>query len=188
MANSFRPHKNLLPLLLLLALCLYTALLALADRAIIDYHHYLAFAAVALNLLVYVRFRPAFKFTLIGMLLLGLLDWLSFTPDRLSIGFGLTDTFRVNLQLLSLLVIVVYYFLNRAGVHGLLRRYVLSNPTPQQQAAAYQERVGQFKATFARKSDESLQQMLRDEALVAAAREAARQLLRERGLAPTAAP
>ncbi|RTQ51390.1 hypothetical protein EJV47_06180 [Hymenobacter gummosus] len=64
---------------------------------------------------------------------------------------------------------------------------MLPKPTPQQQRTAYQERVTQFKTTFARKSDESLRQMLSNETLVPAAREAARQLLQARGLAPAPA-
>lgn len=189
MTNFLRLHKNLLPLLALAALCVYTVLVTLFGQVYhegayynraFDFRHYLAFAAVALNLVVYFRFRPWFKLPLIGMLLLGVLDFLSFTPDRFSIGFGVRDVLRISLQPLSLLVIGVYYLLNQAAAHRLLRQYVLPNPTPQQQAAAYQEQVLQFKTTFARKSDESLRHSMNDAALVPAAREAARQLLRAR--------
>ncbi|GAB3833202.1 hypothetical protein [Hymenobacter jeollabukensis] len=186
--NLLRLHKNLLPLLALAALCLYTILVTLFSKVYyegayftrtFDFRHYLAFAAVALNLVVYFCARPWFKFTLIGMLLPGLLDLLSFTPDRISLGFGVTDAFRLSIQPLSLLFIAAYYFLNRTSSRRFLRAYVLPAPT-QQRATHYQEQVTQFKATLGRKPDDSLRLMLHDEKLVAAAREAAKQLLHER--------
>ncbi|GAA4386008.1 hypothetical protein GCM10023186_30070 [Hymenobacter koreensis] len=148
------------------------------------YRHYLAFAAVALNLAVYFLNRRRFKFTLLGMLLLGLLDVLSFTPDRFSVGMGFGSV-RAGIQPLSLLFILGFYLLNRRSSKRLLSRLrtqMLPPPSPQKQAAYHHEQIARFKATYARYSDASLQEIVRRRAVVPDAHAAALQLLQERGL------
>jgi hypothetical protein len=197
MTDFLRQHKNLLPLLLLTAVCAYTVVVTLFTPVYIegqpyersfDFRHYLALAGVALNLLAHFRFRRWFKFTLAGLLLLGLFDVANFTPDRFSMGFGFGDAVRISVQPLSLLVAVVYYLLNPAESRRLLRTYVLPAPSPDKQAAYYRERVAQFRSSYARKSDESLHALLGNQQLVPAAQEAARQLLQERAAHGPAAP
>jgi hypothetical protein len=188
-------HKNLIPLLLLAIVCLYTIVVILTGQVSIEgesydrtfsYHHYLAFTAIALNFGVYFWQRRLFRFTLVGMLALGLLNIIHFTPDQVSITLGFSDAVSIRVEPLSLVFIISYYFLNRnranKPLRKFLRTYVLPSPSPQKQVEARRERVAKFKVSFAKRSEESLLEMVRNRNVVPDALEAAKQILHERGV------
>lgn len=179
-------HRNLIPLLILAGICVYTLFTILFDKVYYEgsYYdrsftlpHYIGFAGVIVSLLVYFLRRTLFKPAIILTLTLGLFNLANFTPDKTSVGIG-----PIGVQPLSLLLIVVYYFLNKQSAHRLLRAYVIPTPSPQKQAENRRESIAKFKATFAKKSDESLLEIVKKRAVVPDALEAARQLLQERGI------
>jgi len=183
-------HKNLIPLLILAGICLYTFFYILFGRGyhqgeyydmMFSLQHYLAFAAVTLNIIVYFFFRRIFKFTLVGMLLLGLLNIINFTPNGFRVGVAIQDQFLIEIQPFSLLFIIVFYLPNREKIHKYVRKHLLHAPNPKKQAEASRERVAKFKAAFAKKPDASLLEMMQSQVIVPDASEAARQLLQERG-------
>jgi hypothetical protein len=185
----FTRYRNLIPLLILAALCLYTLLkitiewiFATAEHRIFTLQHYLAFAAVGLNLLIYFYYRRAFKYTLTGMLFLSLFSIVNYTPDEYSITFGLSDLLQIKLQPISLLFIGIYYYLNRLTIRRLMRTYLMQEPHSKKQQTHYQEQVMQFKVSFAKKSNEHLLAMAQKQELVPGALEAVQQLLAERGV------
>jgi hypothetical protein len=90
----------------------------------------------------------------------------------------------IGINPFALVFLIIYYFLNRSAVHTFIRKYVLPAPTPAVRARQHRESIDQFKETFARKSSESLQQMLADNKLIPNALVAARELLDERGELP----
>ncbi|NML65440.1 hypothetical protein HHL22_09510 [Hymenobacter sp. RP-2-7] len=89
---------------------------------------------------------------------------------------------RVGLNPFALPLLIIYYSLNRSAVHAFTRKYLLPTPSPAALARQRRESINQFKETFKRKSNESLQQMLADNRLVSNALVAARELLEERGI------
>ncbi|GGG49920.1 hypothetical protein [Hymenobacter glacieicola] len=182
----YQTHKNLIPLLALSGVCIYTVLLILFDKVYYQGSYYdrafsvphdIGFAGVVVSLLVYFLKRSLFKPVLILTLTLGLFNFANFTPDKTSVGIG-----PIGIQPLSLLLIAIYYFLNKRSAHRLLRAYVLPSPSPQRQAENRLESVAKFKSAFARKSDESLLEIVQKRAVVPDALEAAKQLLQERGV------
>lgn len=182
----FQTHKNLVPLLALSGVCIYTVLVILFDKVYYEGSYYdrsftiphcLGFAAVIVTFLVYFLKRSLFKPLLVLTLSLGLFNLINFTPDKTSIGIG-----PIGIQPLALLLLVVYYFLNKSSANRFLRAYVIPPPSPQKQAENRRESIAKFKATFAKKSDESLQEIVQKQAVVPDALEAAQQLLKERGV------
>ncbi|SNR29114.1 transient-receptor-potential channel family protein [Hymenobacter mucosus] len=185
--NLFRVHKNLIPLLTLTGICIYTLLIIFFDKVYYEgaYYdrafsitHYIGFVGVVLSLLVYFLKRSLFKPVLLVTLTMGLFNLANFTLDKTSVGIG-----PIGIQPLSLLLIIIYYFLNKQSAHRFLRAYIIPSPSPQKQAENWRAQVSKFKETFAKKSDESLQDMVQKRAVVPAALEAAKQLLQERGIA-----
>jgi hypothetical protein len=181
--------RNLGLVMLLLLLCLYTALASLFACAKADGSyttisltsaHYIGFITVASCLASYLWLRPYFRYTLGITLLLSLFNLAVFLPSVLYIGLSFGEV-GVKINPFSLLLLIAYYFLNRSGVHTFIRKYLLPVPAPAVLARQHRESIDQFKETFKRKSNESLQQMLADNKLVPNALVAARELLEERG-------
>ncbi len=176
--------------MLLLLLCIYTALVSLFAWTEVDgsyttislnIAHYIGFIAVASCVVSYLWLRPYFRYALGITLLLSLFNLVVFLPITLSMGLSFGDI-SIGLNPFALVLLIAYYFLNRSAVHTFIRKYVLPAPTPAVRARQHRESIDQFKETFARKSSESLQQMLTDNKLVSNALVAARELLQERGI------
>jgi len=172
--------------LALAGICIYTLLITLSDKVyyagayydrVFSTSHYIGFAGVVASLLVYFLKRSVFKPVLILTLTLGLFNLANFTPDKTSFGIG-----PIGIQPLSLLLFVIYYFLNKQSAHRFLRTYVMPSPSSQKRADIRRESIAKFKATFAKKSNESLLEMVREKAVVPDALEAVRQVLHERGV------
>jgi hypothetical protein len=177
-------HRNLIPLLILVVICVYTLFTTLFGKVYYEGSYYdrsftlphcIGFVGVTVSILVYLLRKGLFKPVLLLTLTLGLCNLANFTPDKTSIGIG-----PIGVQPLSLLLIVIYYFLNQQSAHRLLRAYVIPAPSPQKQAENRRESIAKFKATFAKKSNESLLEIIEKRAVVPNALEAARELLLER--------
>ena len=94
----------------------------------------------------------------------------------------------MGIDLVVVPLLAIFYFLNRSSANAFLRRYIVPAPTPVQAAQQRREAIDQFKQTFARRSNASLQQLTTDPRLVADAITAAQELLRERGTTPPSTP
>lgn len=174
---------------LLVLLCIYTALatwLPLTQVAQ-DYHTialggatYAGFLAVAGCCISYVSFPRFFRRALGATLLLALFNLISFLPFTTSVGLIVGET-RLGINPLVLLLLAVFYCFNRKAANAFIREHLLPRPSPQQAANQYRAAIDQFKQTFARKSDDSLRQIVQERKLVAAAVAAAQELLTERG-------
>ncbi|WP_170061835.1 hypothetical protein [Hymenobacter chitinivorans] len=184
-----KARKTLLPLLVLAGVCWYTVIVTLFTQVLYEgtyydraftFRHYLAFTAVALNVVLYFYYRPLYKFTVAGMLLLGIWNVICFTPDQLTAGIGMDDSCKLSLQPFSLLFAIAFYVPNRKTVHGFLRKYLFPAPSLQRLAEYQRESIDKFKATFVRKSTESLSLMIQEKKMVPAAVQAAQELLLER--------
>lgn len=184
--------RNLGLVILLLLLCLYTALASLfawteseGRYVVIGFAsaHYLGFIAVASCLASYLWLRSYFRYALGVTLLLNLFNLATFLPSVVSVGLSFGEV-HIGLNPFALPLLLAYYFLNRSAVHAFIRKYLVPAPAPTALARQQRESIDQFKETFERRSNESLQQMLIDNKLVSNALTAARELLEERGTLP----
>jgi hypothetical protein len=184
--------RNLGLSVLLLLLCLYTALTSLFAWTEVEEQytiialtsaHYTGFIAVASCFVSYLWLRSYFRYALGITLLLSLFNLVVFLPSVVSIGLSF-DEIHIGLNPFALPLLIAYYFLNRSVVHAFIRKYLLPAPAPAALARQQRESIDQFKQTFKRKSDENLQQILADNKLVPNALVAARELLKERVTLP----
>jgi hypothetical protein len=184
--------RNLGLLMLLLLLCIYTALASLfawteADGSYttisLTSAHYIGFIAVASCFVSYLWLHSYLRYILGITLLLSLFNLVVFLPSVVSISLFFGEV-GVRINPIALLLLIAYYFLNRSAVHVFIRKYLVPAPAPAVLARQRRENIDQFKQTFERKSNESLQQMLADNKLVPNALTAARELLEERGTLP----
>ena len=180
--------KNLLLLGILVAFCCYTALASFVALTAVNGQpstialtkaQYAGFVAVAACSLSYSTARPFFKRVLGVTLLLSLFHLINLLPGSFNVGLGFGDL-QVGVEPFSLLLLVGYYFLNRTSANTFIRKYLLPAPTPQKSAHLRREAIDQFKQTFARKTDESLRQIVHERKLVTDAVTAAHELLQER--------
>ncbi|MBT9395506.1 hypothetical protein KLP40_20240 [Hymenobacter sp. NST-14] len=183
-----RTHKNLLPVLLLAALSVYTILTVLsvpvyqgeeAYQRTFTLPHYGAFVAVLLLLAAYFQLRPLFRPLVLLTLALTLVGALNFLPDSLKLGLGFGDA-SLGVSILGVALGLLYYLPNRPAAHAFIRGLLFPPPSPAQAAQRQRASIDQFKQTFARRSDENLQLMLQERQLLPAALAAAQELLQER--------
>jgi hypothetical protein len=180
--------QPLLLLGLLVGLCAYTALssfigLTTAEgqytTTLLTKANYGGFVAVAACVLSYFVARQYLRRALGFTLLLSAFHLVNFLPISFDVGLGFGEL-RVGIEPFSVLTLIGYYFSNRTSAHAFIRKYFLPVPTPEKAAHLRREAIDQFKLNFARKSDESLRQLIHDPKLVAAAITAAQELLGER--------
>jgi len=179
---------NLLLLTLLLLLGSYMALAAFLERVLGNVHaafYYAGLVAVAISFLSYFITPRFYKRVLGFTLLLALFGAVRFLPATVKVGLALGDE-PLGIDLMVVPLLAVFYFLNRSSANAFLRRYIVPAPTLVQAAQQRREAIDQFKQTFARRSDASLQQLTTDPRMVADAITAAQELLRERGITPPA--
>lgn len=192
LSSAISQRSNFLLLAGLLACCLYTALASLVavvplageySRILLGAAHYVGFGAAVSCLLSYICLRRFFRSVLGITLLLALFNLAAFLPTSTTIGLAF-GSLRVGLNPFALLLLVGYYFSNRAAANAFIRKNLLPAPTPQQVARQRREAINQFKQTFARRTDTELRQLVQERKLVTDAVAAARELLAERGQLP----
>lgn len=179
----------------LLLLCIYTILCSFFalfpaseeyHRVVLIRANYAGFGAVASCCFTYFIAPRLFKRVLGITLLLALFNLVSFLPISLSIGITLGD-FPIGVSPFGLAALLTFYFLNRPAANSFVRKYIVPAPTPARAHQLRRESIDQFKQTFARKSDDSLQKIVQERKLVGNAIAAAQELLAERGIAVKAA-
>jgi hypothetical protein len=180
--NKVEQPRNLFLLALLIALCCFTIFSSFKGSIILTKANYAGFIAIATCVLSYFIARHFFKRLLGLTLLLSLFHLLNFLPTTINFGFGFGEM-TVGIEPLSLLLLVGYYFLNRASANAFIRRYFLPAPTPEKAAQLKREVIDQFKQNFARKTTEGLLQIVQDRRMVTEAIIAAQELLAERNSA-----
>lgn len=127
-------HKQLLPLLLLTVYCISALASVARETVVLDgvtygisltAKHYLAFGAIALNFLVYFRFRKFYKYTLALTILAGLFGFMVFPLRDTLTGVGV-DSLLVMVQPSAFLAGLLAYILNFRRINnalwGLLQR------------------------------------------------------------------
>lgn len=185
-ALIYKKHKQILPLLLLAAFCVVTAVTVLAsDKVyILNAKHYAAFIAVAINFVLYFGFRRYYKFGIALTLFLGLFNALLFSIDDTKAGVKIIDLW-IMVQPTAAIATLLLYILNfkRANrwVVGLLQPYSQPGEKEAYHKKLFEEEVKKFKERFRTLSAEELAEKHKTGHLTAAAREAIRRLLDEKG-------
>lgn len=187
--QTFQRYKNLIPLGVFTILCAVTLLTHFSgtqeadgtySHTILSWKHYGAFAAVLLNYVVFFGFRPHFKKTFIGMLLLGVFGFINFTAtDSLwYLKMGDATVFRV--QPLSFYVALLTLALNYKAIRARQEKSEPPAENLQSNEKYYREDLEKFKNKYASYPNEDLEKIIADKRFTAAALEAAGQILSER--------
>jgi hypothetical protein len=189
----YQRYKNLIPMLVLTALCVGTIVTRFtgmrdADDSyphiILTWKHDAAFAAVILNYIIFFGFRPYFKWSFIATLLLGLVCLINFTvaDSQWSLKMGNTKIFII--QPASFYVALLTLLLN---VKTIRAKQDKSESAPENRLSNekyYREDLEKFKTKYAGYPDEDLQKIMADRHFTAATLEAAEHILSERKANP----
>lgn len=119
--------KELIPLGLIVAALIYTAITVLTTTTILTHQHWLAYGLTSAILVMFFINKKISNFILGITLILGLLNIVSFTPTTITIGGGL----RINamdaevmiaVQLFSLAVFVSFIYAHGKGFMAWLNK------------------------------------------------------------------
>ena len=179
MTETIKRHKNLLPIILLAGLCLWTVYEVLFTK--FEYEgvlydrsfsraNILGFIAVMMNIGVYCFGRKYFKNAVLITLGLGLLGTLNFTSSTYVI------TFIFPFHAVSVLIGILYLAINFKRVKNRLDRPHESNlellPDP--------KKIEEFKNKYLQKTNEELEEISNDKRFVVEAKIASTEILDER--------
>jgi hypothetical protein len=181
MKEWYNKYKLLFPLIILSCFSIWTYVAHLTEGVVLSQYHNLAFAACGLCLFSFFAV-PKFYKQLLGItLILGLFNFLNFTPSVQAYHISISNL-GISFQPLSLAVGVFTLLLviRKQGELATIRKGS-SASTPQQQ---YAESVEKFRNKFADRTDAELQELIADKRFTPAAKEAAQQLLNERQVLP----
>lgn len=175
MTTLFNKYKNIVPLIFLGCLSIFTILYVsiytfeyngeITKRSL-TLAHFLALATTTCNLLVYFFARNYFKITIILTIVLGNFGLLNYTPDVYNLAFILP------FEPVSCIFGLVYLFLNRDSLKDLLK----SRNSNQIDI----KKVNNFKEKYSVNTDEELENIKRDLRFVIESRTAAKELLKDR--------
>ena len=188
LVNLIRQNKNLLPLLVLIIFCISTIYQVLTYSEIYNgetsaYYfspnHYLAFGVVILDLIIYFKWRKAFKIAIITTIVLGLLNILNFTyfERTYSIKFIISSP---NFQPLSFLIGITYYILNFNYVNQIILSNLFSKASESEIKQRQRELIEKYKSNLATNTNNNLQAIIEQKGMVEEARIAAEELMNER--------
>ena len=172
-------HKNLLPILLLCCLSIWTIIEIIFIKTeyegeFYDKHfsvaNYIAFSALIADLIFYFYLRKYFKYAVLATLILGLLGIINYHTTVF------TFVFIIPLQPTSLLIAILYLGLNFERT----KTRLLGKNVPDEEKQLDVEKVEKFKRKFANKSTEELTELIGDRRFVKEAKIASTQILNER--------
>lgn len=177
MKEWYQKYKLLLPVLILTGFSVYTLLDFLFGVLVLSLYHKLGFAACAICLLSFFMMPRNFKYLLGVTLILGLFNFLNFTPSTYTYGFSLNNL-NATFQPLSLVVGILTLLLLIKKRKDLVT--INSSPATTIHQDQYAGSVEKFRMKFADKTDAELRELIADKRFTPAAKEAAQQLLNER--------
>jgi hypothetical protein len=110
--------KELIPLGVIVAALIYTAVVVLTSDTVLTSQHWIAYTLTFLVIAVYFLNKKIANILLGLTLILGLLNVLAFTPTIMTVGGGLAlnafdAEFMIGVQLFSLLVFIIFIYLYR---------------------------------------------------------------------------
>jgi hypothetical protein len=191
--SAIKRNKQLLPLLVLMVYGIDTLITALLGTVVmggetydfsLNLKHYLGFAAIAINLIIYFLFRQLYKYSLPLTIAIGLFGLVAFSALQMKWNFGVIIGLPFGLQVAALLAGLVAYILNFHNVNQFLADHLTAKRTPQEEVIYKEsksaESIQKFKEKYDNYSTEKLNEIIAANKYVAEALEAARQLLNAR--------
>jgi hypothetical protein len=131
--NKLKRQLQILPLLLLTAYCIdaiFTAVRGTVIMAGISYDyelttkHYIAFVAIAVNIVIYFFFRPLYKFTFILTVAIGLFNLMTFSALETTQRFAF-KSLKVSFQPSAFFAGLLGYMINFKR----LNKFIIDNLT-----------------------------------------------------------
>ncbi len=193
--SAIKRNKQLLPLLVLMAFGIETLITAVRGTVVmggetydfsLNLKHYVGFAAIAANIIVYFLFRQFYKYSLPLTIAIGLFGLVGFSALQMKWNFGVIIGLPFGLQVAALLAGLVAYILNFHNVNQFLADQLTAKRTPQEEVLYKEtksaESILKFKERYDNYSTEKLNEIIAANKYVPEALEAARQLLNERKL------
>ncbi|MCB0397627.1 MAG: hypothetical protein KDD36_13315 [Flavobacteriales bacterium] len=181
--------RELLPLVIMCAMMLYTLAVIIFTEVSMQYQHYMALMLITVCWATFYISRNAFRYMMLLTLVLGLMNVMYFTPYmssaafRISIGSGAENQPRLwkGIQPESFLLLFVYVFVGDISmlrrITNLVRR---PEPSPEEAEQETQHKVQFWKKKFASKSEEELNNIINQpDRFLPEAREAAKELVNE---------
>lgn len=184
----YKKYKQLIPILVLLCFCIFTIVTFFNDKIVnneeqllLNLKHYAGFSFVIICIISFFKFRHFYKYALSFTLLLGLVNFVNFTPSirTFFVRFG---SLEIGFQPTSFLVIILGYIINFTQANKFIIRQIQSSSSENQtfEKGINLNKVDTFKDRYKECSDNKLQQILNENEFVPEALEAARILLKHR--------
>lgn len=186
----YSKHKQLIPVLVLLSLSIYSAFQILTGSVIIHnkvahfnftIEHYAAWTALALCLLSYFLLRRYYKYVLGATLILGLFGVLNFIRDDNKFSLGL-NALVITFQPASFVVGLLTLAINGDKVNDYFvrQRKRKKEEVHAEEVLQFKSDLGKYKSQYQNASDEELSKVMNDQRYTPGAKEAARLILEER--------
>ncbi len=183
----FQKYKSILPLLLLTILILklfFSFFKGTVDfnNEIIEFGfssmHYLATLLISINYFIYFFVRKYYKFIIVLTLILGLFNFISFTPILLHVAFGFGE-FELGFQPVIFLIGLISYAINYKGVHEMFNLYFgPSQEEAEKKYISYQENeIERFTAKYKSYTSDQLEVILHGDKYSEEAKIAAKRIL-----------
>jgi hypothetical protein len=179
MKEKIVKYKNLLPILLLCGISIWTIIEVLFVKTeyegeLYDKHfsitNYFAFSALLTDLFVYFKFHRYFKYAVLATVLLGLIGILNYHTTAYKI------VFIIPFQPTSFCIAILYLGLN----YERTKIKISGKNVPEEERQPDLEKIETFKMKFLNKSTEELTELLNDKRFVKEAKIASIQILKER--------
>lgn len=177
--TTLKPHRQLLPLVLLAGFCVEAIVKASLHTSMLTTKHYLGFGALVVNLLTYVVLRKYYKYTLLLTLVAGLFNLLCFSAGQWGMSLSV-NKFGISLQPQAFFAALLAYLINVKRVNEYLLTKHTSEDRELKAQEVFSDGVEKFKDRYRSYSTEALAEIVAANKYVPQALEAARQLLNER--------
>ena len=190
---AIKRNKQLLPLLVLMVYGIDTLITAMQGTVVmggetydfsLNLKHYLGFAAITINFIVYFLFRQFYKYSLPLTIAIGLFGLVAFSALQMKWNFGAIIGLPFGLQVAALLAGLVAYLLNFHNANQFVADHLTAKRTPQEEVLYKEtksaESIQKFKEKYDNYSTEKLNEIIAANKYVPEALEAARQLLNAR--------
>ncbi len=169
-------YKLLIPTIVLLVLSTWTFTNSGTDYTL-TIQHYLGLIGAILCIISFIAYRKFYKYVLGATLLLGLINLCNFTPAQTTTSLSF-NSLSIGFQPYSLAVIILTIILAMPKKSEVT--FVHSEAVSRLSEKQFKEDLDKFKKIYTSKSSKDLIEIIEDKKYTAAAKEAARQVLRSR--------
>jgi hypothetical protein len=173
----FKKYKLLIPTLVLVILVTWTFINS-GTTYTLTIQHYAGLVATIICAISFFAFRQYYKYVLGATLILGLINLFNFTPAQTTTSLNF-NSLSIGFQPYSLLVIILTVILAMPKKSEVTT--IQSESASKISETQFKEDLEKFRKLYITKSSVDLNEIIEDKRYSDAAKEAARQLLNEKG-------